>query len=114
MAFAHFRVEDIQWTTQKPDLWLSSDIAERGHCRDCGTALTMAYFLGPHRIAVNLGSIVQCDDPKSLAKLEMHIFLKDKAAYFVLADDGAERSDEFMPSFTAKLQHWREANRTEQ
>ncbi|HEY8564725.1 MAG TPA: GFA family protein [Beijerinckiaceae bacterium] len=47
---------DHAWTRGQPGTFHSSEIVERGFCRDCGTPLTFAY--DPHdRISVSIGSL---------------------------------------------------------
>jgi hypothetical protein len=39
MAFATFDESDLRWTRGKPAVFRSSNLAERGFCKDCGTPL---------------------------------------------------------------------------
>jgi len=39
MAFATFDERDVRWTRGTPAVFRSSNLAERGYCRDCGTPL---------------------------------------------------------------------------
>ncbi len=58
-AHAGVSEEDLTWTRGEPAIFRSSEAAERGYCRDCGTPLT--YVLrGSGRISVTAGSL---DDP---------------------------------------------------
>jgi hypothetical protein len=58
MAFATFDENDLRWTRGAPATFKSSNLAERGYCRDCGTPLFFK-FEG-HEISVTIGSL---DDP---------------------------------------------------
>jgi hypothetical protein len=58
MAFATFDENDLRWTRGRPAVFKSSSLAERGHCRDCGTPLFFK-FEG-HEFSVTTGSL---DDP---------------------------------------------------
>jgi len=40
MAFAGGKASNIRWTKGAPAIFQSSDVAERGFCRTCGTPLT--------------------------------------------------------------------------
>ncbi len=64
-AFAGVPPRDFAWTRGTPGTFRSSDLVERGFCRDCGTPLMFRY-LDRDRISVSLGSL---DDP-SLVKPE--------------------------------------------
>lgn len=68
-----------------------SDVAERSFCSKCGAPITMAYsFLGDEvslpMSSVNLESM-KCESPV----VKKHIFLREKAPWLILAEDGAER-----------------------
>jgi hypothetical protein len=58
-AYASVMLSDFAWTRGKPGVWNSSEEAERGFCRECGTPLSFRY-LARDRIAVALGTL---DDP---------------------------------------------------
>lgn len=67
--------------------------------------MSMRYFFEPDRNAVTLGSVVEAQP--AIPPLEAHIFLKDKATYLVLAEDGARRNDEFGSDFSDRLEKWK-------
>jgi len=46
----------------------SSDLVERGFCRDCGTPLTFRYLEGKH-VSVSIGSL---DDPGEFPPIDQH------------------------------------------
>ncbi|GGE73254.1 GFA family protein [Sphingomonas prati] len=43
IAFRNIARADVTWTTEEPDRYRSSAIAQRGFCRTCGTPLTFEY-----------------------------------------------------------------------
>jgi hypothetical protein len=57
---------DFAWTRGTPGTFRSSEAAERGFCRDCGTPLTYR-VLDNDRISVSLGSL---DDPSRVIPTE--------------------------------------------
>ena len=61
MAFATVDQEHLHWTRGTPAVFRSSNMAQRGFCKDCGTPLTFK-FEGDE-IAVTIGSL---DDPASV------------------------------------------------
>ena len=61
MAFGGVRMAELVITRGAISTFLSSDIAERGFCAQCGTPLTYR-GLGSDRISVTLGSL---DDPNA-------------------------------------------------
>ena len=58
MAFATVKQEHLNWTRGTPGVFQSSNVAQRGFCKDCGTPLTFK-FEGDE-INVTTGSL---DDP---------------------------------------------------
>jgi hypothetical protein len=54
--------EHLRWTRGAPAIFRSSNLAERGFCRDCGTPLTYA-FDGTGSISVTINSL---DDPEAM------------------------------------------------
>jgi hypothetical protein len=58
-AFAGVALADLAWERGTPGVFKSSQLAERGFCRDCGTPLSFRY-VDRDRISVSLGSL---DDP---------------------------------------------------
>ena len=56
------KLADLTWTRGEPAIFKSSDLVERGFCRDCGTPLSFRYT-DTDRIALTIGSF---DDPKPL------------------------------------------------
>ena len=60
MTFGGVRLDELVWTRGTPKVFVSSSIAERGFCRECGTPLTYRMF-ERDRISVTLGSL---DDPQ--------------------------------------------------
>jgi hypothetical protein len=63
MAFAGVPTKDFVITQGEIATFASSDIAERGYCKACGTPLTYRGTKGAH-ISVTIGSL---DDPNAVA-----------------------------------------------
>jgi hypothetical protein len=59
MALTGGKAEDLRFTRGQPAIFRSSNFAERGFCKDCGTPLTYA-FAGSGEISVAVNSL---DDP---------------------------------------------------
>jgi hypothetical protein len=57
-AFASVKRDDFAWTRGEPGVFKSSDLVERGFCRDCGTPLFFRY-VDRDRIALTVGSLDQ-------------------------------------------------------
>jgi hypothetical protein len=68
-----------------------SDVAERSFCSKCGAPITMAYSFQEDEVSLTMGSLdlgsLKCEMPV----VKKHIFLRERAPWIVLADDGAER-----------------------
>jgi hypothetical protein len=76
----------------------SSDWAERGSCRACGTTLFWRSRGNPADIIVTAGSL----DDRDLGAIEEHIFIDSKPHYYDFRDDappvtGAEVFARFQP-----------------
>jgi len=61
----------------------SSDWAERGFCKECGSSLFYRLKGEDHRLSVATGCL---DQPTGLA-LRRHIYVKDKGDYYDISDD---------------------------
>ncbi len=59
IAFKNLKKADVRWTTQEPDRYASSPIADRGFCATCGTPLTFE-FPDSENMDLTIGSF---DDP---------------------------------------------------
>ncbi|KIV91617.1 hypothetical protein PV10_06135 [Exophiala mesophila] len=110
LGFAGLKASDLKWS-QQPDMWSISDIAERGFCKVCGSAMSMKYAFGGGKIGVTLGTITAADPP--LPPIKDHIFLAEKASWFVLPDDGAAREDDFGGDWRERIARWREQHKQE-
>jgi hypothetical protein len=61
MAFVRFRADQVRWS-RPPDIFASSNLVERGFCRNCGTPLSYRQIGGPH-ISLTTNSF---DDPETV------------------------------------------------
>jgi hypothetical protein len=61
MAFVRFHANQVQWS-RPPDVFASSNLVERGFCRNCGTPLSYRQLDGPY-ISLTINSL---DDPESV------------------------------------------------
>jgi hypothetical protein len=61
MAFVRFSAHQVHWS-MSPDTFASSNVVERGFCRDCGTPLSYREVSGPN-ISLTINSL---DDPESV------------------------------------------------
>jgi hypothetical protein len=62
MGYTGGKREHLRWTHGAPPVFRSSNKAERGFCKDCGTPLTYA-FDGTGNISVTINSL---DDPEAM------------------------------------------------
>jgi hypothetical protein len=46
----------IEWTRGQPSIFRSSEIVQRGFCKDCGTPLTFGYDTS-ERVSISIGSL---------------------------------------------------------
>lgn len=68
-----------------------SKVAERTYCSSCGTPISMAYSFYPDEVSVTMGSVDLSSFTCDIPKVKNHIYLREKAPWFVLPDDGADR-----------------------
>ena len=54
--FAGVPLGDLAWTKGAPGAFMSSEVVERGFCRECGTPLSFRY-VDKDRISISLGSL---------------------------------------------------------
>lgn len=68
-----------------------SDVAERSFCSKCGSPITMTYSFDENEVSLTMSSVdlgsLKCESPT----VKKHIFLREKASWLTLAEDGAER-----------------------
>ena len=67
-AFTGVPPKDLAWIKGAPAVFKSSEAAERGFCRDCGTPLFFRY-VDKDRISVSLGSL---DDPSRVVPAKQY------------------------------------------
>ncbi|KAH7378429.1 S-adenosyl-L-methionine-dependent methyltransferase [Phaeosphaeria sp. MPI-PUGE-AT-0046c] len=68
-----------------------SEVAERTYCSSCGTPISMVYSFFPDEVSVTMGSVDLSSFTCELPKVKNHIYLREKAPWFVLPDDGTDR-----------------------
>jgi len=91
MAFGGVRLDQLVWTRGAPKNFMSSSIAERGFCAECGTPLTYR-MLERDRISVTLGSL---DQPAAVAPTSQ-LGVESKAPWL----------DEALASTMQKIADW--------
>ena len=77
LAIASSRIENVVWTRGAPAVFRSSEVAERGFCRDCGTPLSFSYP-GMGSLSLAVGSL---DDAAAFAP--SHVYgVEGRAPWF--------------------------------
>jgi len=61
MAFVRFPVQQVHWA-KPPAVFASSNVVERGFCRDCGTPLSYRQVNGPY-VSLTINSL---DNPEAV------------------------------------------------
>jgi hypothetical protein len=89
-----------------------TSFATRAHCSACGTPIYLAQHCEPELLSVVAGAIDEDtikDGGRESMRPVKHIFLKEKAAWYDLPDDGLLRYEGFSdPSFQEKRQELKE------
>ncbi len=84
---------DLAWTRGEPGVFKSSELVERGFCRDCGTPLSFRY-IDSDRISVTVGSL----DKPATAVFEMQYGIESRLpAFATLHTLPAETTEEGTP-----------------
>jgi hypothetical protein len=95
--------EKFAWTKGEPAFFASSNLAERGYCRDCGTPLSFVYdYLGA-RFYVTIGSL---DDPNAAPIIKQY-GVESRLSWVKICEDvPAEKTgeDPEAAAFFAKMQ----------
>lgn len=68
-----------------------SQPGERTYCSSCGTPISMVYSFFPGEVSVTMGSVDLSSFTCEIPKVKTHIYLSEKAPWFVLPDDGTDR-----------------------
>ena len=71
------RLDDLVWTRGAPGVFKSSELVERGFCRDCGTPLFFRYLIRD-RISISIGSL---DRPERIT-IEMQYGIESRLPAF--------------------------------
>ncbi|KAH8430505.1 GFA family protein [Aspergillus melleus] len=92
-TWAIFPSTSIVFTHGEPDLLSrrSSTFATRSVCSRCGATVSMRYDFSPEMVGIAAGTIDQAADSGIVPRPARHIYLREKAGWFEVPDDGAER-----------------------
>ena len=94
MGFTGGKRENLRWTRGAPSIFKSSNMVERGFCKDCGTPLTYA-FDGTGRISVTINSL---DDPEAMPPTRQVGVEAEVSWLKGIHDLPGQRTDEWMKS----------------
>lgn len=94
MALAPVGDAQLRWTHGSPEIFKSSNLAERGFCKACGTPLTYR-FVGSGEISVAMGSL---DDPEAI-RPDIQYGIEGKVSWVdTIAGLPAQSTDEWLDS----------------
>jgi hypothetical protein len=92
MGLTGGKIEHLKWTRGAPSFFRSSNMAQRGFCKDCGTPLTYA-FDGNGRISVTINSL---DDPEAMPPTKQYGTESEVSWVRGIHELPAQRTDEWM------------------
>lgn len=75
--------ENFAWTKGDPAFFASSNLAQRGYCRDCGTPLSFAYTTSEARTYVTIGSL----DAPEAAPIIIHYGVESRLPWVRFCED---------------------------
>jgi hypothetical protein len=87
------RPKDFAWTRGEPGVFKSSELVERGFCRDCGTPLSFRY-LEKDSIGVSIGSL---DEPARIRVEKQYGIESRLPAFATLHELPGETTEESTP-----------------
>ncbi|RDL39032.1 Uncharacterized protein BP5553_03372 [Venustampulla echinocandica] len=106
-TFADIPVSAINWTSGEEYLMKKSysEIAERTHCVECGTPISMVYKCEPETIGITAASINMGTIKGTLPHVKSYIFVGEEApaGWYTLPDDGVPRYSKFNPGFQERI-----------
>ncbi len=83
VAWMDFKLDQIQWSDNKPKEYKSSEKIRRGFCDQCGTSLSYRHVDYPDYYSLTNASL---DDPNLLAP-KYHIHTNDQVQWLNIKDD---------------------------
>lgn len=103
-TWAHFHPSQVTYIADSPEYRSSSAIATRSFCPRCGSSLSMAYTAFPDVVGIAAGTLDSGTvngesngnkgNKGEIPGPGLHIFLKEKADWFEVPQDGLERFEE--------------------
>jgi len=109
MAFATVDQEQLRWTRGTPAVFRSSNLAQRGFCRDCGTPLTFQFQSQGEEIAMTIGSL---DDPTAVSPTTQYGVESAIAWCATLSDlPRVTTEDDFGPELAARFASYQHPDR---
>lgn len=99
-SFASFPTSSITWTSSSPDSLATthySKEAERAHCKECGSPISIVYYSSKERISIATGTIDEMSLKGVLPKVSEHIFVGkwERKGWYELPEDGLDRFERF-------------------
>ncbi len=92
VAWAMFADSQVAFDKAQPHKYASSEEAQRGFCRDCGTQISFTASFLPGLIDISIGSL---DDPEAI-RPALHYWDNERLSWVEFAD-GLPRHPEFPP-----------------
>ncbi|TVY19030.1 putative lyase [Lachnellula arida] len=86
-----------------------SDFADRTHCAECGSPISMQYKWEPEVIHLTAGTINEQSVKGNMPKIGQHLFVQEKAGWFSLPDDEVPKCQTFGSGFQKKLEAWKKS-----
>jgi hypothetical protein len=93
-ALVGVKKSGLRWTRGQAEFYRSSEIVQRGFCRDCGTPLSFAYDHS-ERIAVSIGSL---DHPEAVTPAHQYGIEAQLPAFEMLHRLPGTRTEDDIPA----------------
>lgn len=88
-----------------------SDIADRTHCAECGSPISMSYKCEPELISITAGTFNEDSVRGRMPGVTQHIFLDEKVKtwYELPENDGVPKYSTFSSAFQKRLDAFKKA-----
>ncbi len=88
-VWAAFPIDCFEYERGTPKIHKASERGRREFCESCGTHIAYRRIQGPEEVDVNVGTL---DDPAAVQP-EIHIWTRDRIAWFETRDDLPRHED---------------------
>lgn len=113
VAWMGISKDQLAWSGPGIRSFRLASFASRGCCEACGGTLFMQYDCYPGKTHVAAGTMTNFPKEWTMPRVQTHIFVRSKPAWYQMPEDGVSRwqdwDDEFRASFPEVVQLWEQS-----